>query len=162
MLPIEFQDVGDRWGCFGAVGMLLAAKSTLLVHMVPVRVLAYRYDNINVTSHWLLGVSVSVRANGYRTAPAGHRLLLLLMLLTDVCSLLYKVLRLDILKAKCSTQKLVRLNEKFYCDNRFYLGWLGDDCSSFSAIGLGESCSISIRLVGALPLHLAGDVWVLA
>ncbi|KAK8690707.1 hypothetical protein V6N13_074235 [Hibiscus sabdariffa] len=39
---------------------------------------------------------------------------------------------------------------------------LGDDCSSFSAIGLGESCSISIRLVGALPLHLAGDVWVLA
>ncbi|KAL4384826.1 hypothetical protein GQ457_15G012310 [Hibiscus cannabinus] len=42
MVPNHLLAVGDRWGCFGVVEMLLAAKFALLVHMVPVHLSRYR------------------------------------------------------------------------------------------------------------------------
>ncbi|KAK8599669.1 hypothetical protein V6N13_077580 [Hibiscus sabdariffa] len=64
--------VGDRWECFGAVGMLLTANSALLVHRVPVRTTrcySYRYDRLLVSVRTYIHMTVGGFENmSYRYA----------------------------------------------------------------------------------------------
>ncbi|KAL4312647.1 hypothetical protein GQ457_01G010510 [Hibiscus cannabinus] len=77
MVPNEYLAIGDRWGCFGAVGMLSSAKYALLVHRVPVLVLAYRYCKLPFLAVGFLAPQyryalcrVSVLPSPYRYGPA--------------------------------------------------------------------------------------------